>query len=223
MNSNKDHFDFDDPLDRLLPMATWPQTPPATMDRLRESFIQRWRTNRWPVRSALIAASIALVSAAILFVRMPKTSEPRLSNHIEPAAPHAVVSSVQPVREFTIRDQFLLMLAEQKSPPVPVEIERSAPSPNPIVDALSQPLMEARMSAARRLGAQNDPQVTQTLIALAEGDQLRREALIALKHSRRQEARDFLARARRSQEMASLVRSIDLQMSGNARLSREIS
>lgn len=81
--------------------------------------------------------------------------------------------------------------------------------------ALYDPHVPVRLAAARVLGRIDGPETTARLVAMAERNQNRREALIALADSRGPEARQFLATARMSGPLVATVRSILLDQSFN--------
>jgi len=79
------------------------------------------------------------------------------------------------------------------------------------IAALRDPLVERRIAAARALGYIDGPALTSRLIRMAEKDESRREAMIALACSRGEAAQRYVDRAATSGPLLGLARSVRVQ------------
>lgn len=80
-----------------------------------------------------------------------------------------------------------------------------------LIATLRDPVVDRRIAAARALGYVNGPALTNRLIRMAENDESRREAMIALACSRGEAAQKYLKHASEAGPMVSIARSVRVQ------------
>jgi hypothetical protein len=105
---------------------------------------------------------------------------------------------------------YLKQVADAESREIALALLDNLPRPpiQRLIARLNDPLVEVRMAAARALGRIDGPELTRQLANMAERNQNRREAIMALACSDGAEAREFVRRAAVSGSLVSVTKSV---------------
>jgi HEAT repeat protein len=136
-------------------------------------------------------------------------------SHADPEPRRTLIAGLLATPEGTAQYLNLVLDASTSSDAFAALDRVPSPPTQGFFAALYDPHIGTRLAAARVLGRIDGPETTARLVAMAEQNQSRREALIALADSRGPEAKQFLQEAKRGGPLAGAVRSILIDSSLN--------
>ena len=153
------------------------------------------------VKKPPVIADVSAIGKALNDTALPiDRRQILLVQLLNDGSPNAIRTFLDSVAKGATRDVSLAALDGVNDPP----IER-------FITALRDPLVDRRIAAARALGYIDGPALTSRLIKMAEADESRREAMVALACSRGEAAQRYLQRAAEAGPMVGLARSVRVQ------------